>query len=47
MRLKGIRVGFALTGSYCTFDKVMPEIRRLVEEGAEVYPVVSEAVDAT
>ncbi|MGQ9824412.1 MAG: dipicolinate synthase subunit B [Desulfotomaculales bacterium] len=47
MRLKGIRVGFALTGSHCTIPEVLPQLQKLVEEGAEVYPIVSQAVDET
>ncbi|WP_333870491.1 dipicolinate synthase subunit B [Desulforamulus putei] len=45
MRLKGIRIGFALTGSHCTLDEVMPKIQELLDEGAEVFPIVSFAVD--
>jgi dipicolinate synthase subunit B len=44
MLLKGVRVGFALTGSFCTFDRIMPEIERVVSEGAEVLPIFSENV---
>jgi len=44
---KGIRVGFALTGSFCTFTKVFSEIEKLVSEGADVYPIISESVDKT
>ncbi len=42
MRLKDIKVGVGLTGSFCTFTKVIPEIRRLVDDGAEVLPIMSE-----
>lgn len=45
MRLKGIKIGFALTGSHCTLDEVMPKIKELIAEGAEVYPIVSYSVD--
>ncbi|MDO7787475.1 dipicolinate synthase subunit B [Desulforamulus aquiferis] len=45
MRLKGINIGFALTGSHCTLDEIMPRIQELVDEGANVYPIVSYAVD--
>ena len=41
MLLSGIRVGFALTGSFCTFEKTIPQISKLVEEGAEVLPIMS------
>lgn len=43
MRLQNIKVGFALTGSFCTFSKIIPEIQKLVNEGAEVFPIMSEA----
>jgi dipicolinate synthase subunit B len=43
MLLSGLKIGFALTGSFCTFSKVMPEIEKLVKEGAEVIPIVSES----
>ncbi|MCR4402158.1 MAG: dipicolinate synthase subunit B [Firmicutes bacterium] len=44
MRLAGKRVGVALTGSFCTIPEVLPEVERLVAEGAEVYPILSEKV---
>ncbi len=47
MSLHGKRVGFALTGSHCTLDRAFPEIERLVAEGADVTPIVSEAVSTT
>ncbi len=45
MQLNGLKIGFALTGSFCTFDKVIPCIKKIVEEGADVYPIISETVD--
>lgn len=45
MVLGGLEIGFALTGSFCTFDKVMPEIEKIVAEGANVIPIVSESVN--
>lgn len=45
--LKGKRIGFGLTGSHCTYDAVLPEIKRLVTAGAEVLPVVSYTVQTT
>jgi len=45
MLLKDIKIGFALTGSFCTFGKVFPEIEKIVAEGAGVYPIISGAVD--
>lgn len=46
-RLKDVKIGFALTGSYCTFAQVLPEIKVLTDEGAEIYPIVSENVSKT
>jgi dipicolinate synthase subunit B len=45
MLLNGIKVGIALTGSFCTIGKVIPEIEKLILEGADVYPAISEVVD--
>lgn len=38
------RVGFALTGSYCTFQRVFRAVEQLVEEGYDVIPILSFAV---
>lgn len=38
----GTTVGFAMTGSFCTFSKVIPQVSKLVLSGAEVIPVLSE-----
>jgi len=43
--LEGKKIGFALTGSFCTLELIMPEIEKLINEGAEVYPIVSYSVD--
>ncbi|WP_230980775.1 dipicolinate synthase subunit B [Rossellomorea arthrocnemi] len=44
MSVKGKRIGFGLTGSHCTYDAVFPEIERLVNNGAEVIPIVTSTV---
>ena len=41
MELNGIKIGFVLTGSFCTFSKTIPKIKELMKEGAEVIPVMS------
>ncbi|NLK44261.1 MAG: dipicolinate synthase subunit B [Tissierellia bacterium] len=41
MLLEGIKVGIGITGSFCTFDTVLTEIKRMVDEGADVYPIMS------
>jgi len=40
----GIRIGFALTGSFCTLSKVVPQITQLREEGAIITPILSFSV---
>ncbi len=47
MRLKGIRVGFVITGSHCTLARIISEIEKLVAEGADVFPCVSYSVSTT
>lgn len=46
-RLTGVKVGVVLTGSHCTMDEVIPQIRCLKYEGAEIMPVFSFTVDET
>lgn len=41
MLLVGKKVGFALTGSFCTFEKTIPQISKLIEEGADILPIMS------
>lgn len=41
MSLKGIKLGFAMTGSFCTFEKAFKAAEELVDAGAEVYPIMS------
>lgn len=45
--LTGKKIGFALTGSFCTLAEVLPQMEKLVEAGAEVFPMVSTAVAQT
>ena len=40
------RVGFALTGSFCTFQRAFDQIRTLVDQGFEVTPVLSFSASA-
>ncbi len=37
-------IGYAFTGSFCTFEKSLAELRKIVSSGAEVLPIVSENV---
>jgi len=43
MDLKGKKVGVALTGSFCTFDKIFIELEKLVKAEADVYTIFSNA----
>ncbi len=47
MRLDGIRIGLAMTGSHCTLKKIFPEIEKILAEGAIVFPLVSPSVGIT
>lgn len=44
---KGKTVGFALTGSHCTFAETMPQIQRFVDAGAKVIPIASYSLMTT
>ncbi len=41
MEVKGKKIGFVLTGSFCTFRKTIPKMKELIQKGAEIIPVMS------
>jgi dipicolinate synthase subunit B len=41
--LEGLRVGFALTGSFCTFETAFGCVEELIACGATVIPIISHA----
>ena len=41
------RIGFAVTGSFCTFKEVFPQMALLVEKGYRVTPIMSENAYST
>ena len=41
MKLSECNIGFAITGSFCTFDKIKSQIKVLKDEGADITPVFS------
>lgn len=47
MELKGLKVGLAVTGSFCTLSKVINLAKDLVNCGINVYPIVSDNVYKT
>ncbi len=44
---KGLKIGYALTGSFCTFEKSFRQAEILVSKGAELLPVMSETACST
>lgn len=46
MSLEGVRIGIALTGSFCTYDKIFKEIQNIVNEKAIVYTIFSNSSQA-
>ena len=47
MKLKGKKIGVALTGSFCTYEKAFIQLRKLKEEGAQIVTVFSNAAQTT
>ena len=49
MELKGKKIGVAVTGSFCTYEKVFEQLEKLKEAGAEIVTVFSgssQAIDS-
>ena len=42
MELKDIKIGYAISGSFCTFKNIIEPLKKLISEGAEVFPIMSE-----
>ncbi|MDA8228271.1 MAG: dipicolinate synthase subunit B [Desulfitobacterium hafniense] len=45
MRLAGLKIGFALTGSHCTLNEIVGVMKQLVDEGADLTPIISFSVE--
>jgi dipicolinate synthase subunit B len=43
MDIKGKKIGIALTGSFCTYEKMFKELEKLSETGADIYPIMSKS----
>lgn len=41
MDIKGKRIGFVLTGSFCTFRKTIDKIKELVNMQSDILPIMS------
>lgn len=44
MDLQDKKIGFAVTGSFCTLAAVLEEVKKLKAAGADLYPIFSENV---
>jgi dipicolinate synthase subunit B len=44
VNFQNLTIGFGMTASHCTHDEVLPQMKRLVELGANVIPVISHTV---
>jgi dipicolinate synthase subunit B len=42
--LTGKKIGFGITGSFCTIKEILKPMRTLVELNAKVYPIVTDIV---
>lgn len=47
MELTGKTIGFAMTGSFCTFSKVIKELEKLAALDVNIYPIMSETAYST
>ena len=45
--LKDARIGFALCGSFCTFDRVIGVMEQMTDAGMNVFPIMSETAAGT
>ena len=41
MVLQGKKVGFAMTGSFCTFKNTIPKMKEIIKIGADIVPIMS------
>lgn len=46
MDMKGKKIGIAMTGSFCTFEKSFVALEKLAESGAILYPILSGATQS-
>ena len=41
MEVKNKKIGFVFTGSFCTFSKTIPQMKKLKDMGADLLPIMS------
>lgn len=44
MHLKDARIGFALTGSFCVIDKVLPQMKKMIVQKCRITPIFNDSV---
>lgn len=47
MKLNNRVIGFGITGSFCTFKNIYPQIQNLKEAGADIIPIFSYSTNTT
>ena len=45
--MNGLKIGFALCGSFCTISRAVEQMKVITETGAQIIPIVSEIVSVT
>lgn len=45
MKLNGLKIGFAVTGSHCTLHEITHVMQQMVDEGADITPIISYSVE--
>ena len=45
--LEGVKIAFALTGSFCTFSATIAQMKKLSDFKAEIIPIMSENAYST
>lgn len=41
LNVKDKKIGYVLTGSFCTFSKTIPKMKELIDKGADIIPIMS------
>lgn len=45
--MEKIKIGFAITGSFCTHDRILKVMEKLVDKGYDLLPIFSNSVKST
>ncbi len=46
-KMNDLKIGFVITGSFCTFEKAFSQMRILKESGAQIIPIMSYSSSTT